>query len=65
MRELEVKYIATKKAETAAKMAEAEEQQSAETIAPVMAEAQVLLGETGDSVSQHGLESLARWKLGL
>ena len=65
MRELEKKYIETKRAEQAAKMAVEEEKEFAQTIAPVMAEAQVLLGKTDDSITQSGLEALARWKLGL
>lgn len=65
MRELEKSYIAKKKAEMAAKMAADEETEFADQIAPVMAEADVLLKKSGDSVSNHGLEALARWKLGL
>lgn len=65
MRELEVKYIEKKKAENAAKMAADEEKEFTEKVAPMMAEAEVLLGKSGDSVSHAGLEALARWKLGL
>ena len=65
MRELEAKYIATKKAEKAAQMASHEETEFKEKIAPAMAEAQVLLDKTGDTISEKSLEALARWKLGL
>ena len=65
MRELELKYIEKKKAEMAAKMAADEEKEFSDKVAPAMAEAEVLLGKSGDSVSQDGLEALARWKLGL
>lgn len=34
-------------------------------IAPVMVEVQQLLKKTNDSVSSHGLEAIARWKLNL
>ena len=65
MRELEIKYLESKKAELQAKMAADEEKEFAEQIAPAMAEVQVLLAKSDDSVSQGALESLARWKLGL
>ena len=65
MRELEAKYVEKKKAENAAKMHASEEAEFKEKIAPLMAEAEVLLGKSGDSISQDGLEALARWKSGL
>ena len=65
IRELEAKYIENKKAEMAAQMAADEEKEFVEKIAPVMAEAEVLLEKSGDSISQEGLEALAHWKLGL
>ena len=65
MRELEAKYIETKKAEMAAAMAAHEEKEFAETIAPIMAEAELLLENSGESISQDGLEALARWKLAM
>eukprot|EP00977_Amphora_coffeiformis_P010311 scaffold2388_cov163-Amphora_coffeaeformis.AAC.7 len=46
----------------AAAMASSEEKEFKEKIAPLMAEAEVLLGKSGDSISQEGLEALARWK---
>lgn len=36
-----------------------------EVVAPAMAEAQVILKQSGDSVSDVGLEMLAKWKLGI
>ena len=48
-----------------ADMASEEEKEFTQKVAPVMAEAEVLLGKSGDSISQNGLEALARWKLGL
>ena len=65
MRELELKYVETKKAEMQAQMAADEEKEFAEQVAPVMAEVQVLLGKSDESISQGALEALARWKLGL
>lgn len=65
MRELEKKYIETKKAEKAVAMAETEETEFKDKIAPLMAEIEVLLGKSGDSISYEGLEALARWKSGL
>lgn len=65
MRELEKKFIEKKKAEMVAKMAEYEESEFKAKIAPMMAEAEVLLGKSGDSISHDGLEALARWKLDL
>ena len=65
MRELEAKYVANKKIEMAAKAQELDEQKFAEQIAPAMAEAEVLLSKSGESVSHEALESLAKWKVGL
>jgi hypothetical protein len=65
MRELEQKYIEKKQADKKAAMHEAEATEFAETIAPVMAEAEVLLKGSGEEISHGGLEALARWKLGL
>ena len=64
MRDLELKYVETKKAEMEKKMAAHEEEEFAQKIAPVMAEVEVLLEQSGDSISNDGLEALARWKLG-
>lgn len=65
MRDLELKYIETKKAEMEKEMAAHEEKEFTQKIAPVMAEMEVLLEKSGDSISHDGLEALARWKLGL
>jgi hypothetical protein len=53
------------KAQKEQKMLEAEEKMFREQIAPAMAEAESALKKTGDSVSDAGLEALARWKVGL
>ena len=63
MREQEKKFFERKKKEMAEKMKEEEAAVFEETIAPAMAEAHVRLEKTGDSVSDAGLESIARWKL--
>ena len=34
-----------------------------EAVAPAMVEAQLVLNGTGDTVSDAGLEALAKWKL--
>jgi|FLMP01.2.fsa_nt_emb hypothetical protein len=65
MRALEKEYIEKKTADNKAAMHEAEAKEFAETIAPVMAEAEVLLKGSGENISHGGLEALARWKLGL
>ena len=65
MRELEVKYLEKKKKENVAAMAAHEEEEFKGEIAPLMAEVEVLLGKSGDSISHEGLEALARWKSGL
>ena len=65
IRELETKYIENKKAEMAAKMESDEGKEFTEKIAPVMAEIQVLLGKSDETVSEGALEALARWNLGL
>jgi len=65
MRELEVKYLEKKKKENVAAMAAHEEEEFKEKIAPLMAEVEVLLEKSGDSISHEGLEALARWKSGL
>lgn len=36
-----------------------------EVVAPAMVECQELLKKTGDTVSDQGLELLAKWKLGM
>ncbi|KAL7566936.1 hypothetical protein ACA910_017247 [Epithemia clementina (nom. ined.)] len=64
MRELERKYIEKKKAEMAQKMAAEEEEKFKDVIAPAMAEVEVLLSKTGDSVSHEALENIAKWKVG-
>jgi hypothetical protein len=53
------------KAQKERKMQEAEEKMFREQIAPAMAEAESALKKTRDSVSDAGLEALARWKVGL
>lgn len=63
MREQEKKFFEKKKKELEAKMHEQELAIFQETIAPSMAQAEVLLKKTGDKVSDAGLEALARWKL--
>ena len=66
MRELEKKFIEKKKAEKASAMKAHEEEEFKAKVAPAMAQAQALLEASGDtSVSQDGLEALARWKLDL
>lgn len=63
MREQEKKFFERKKAEMAEKMHEQEASIFQEVIAPAMAEAENVLSKTGDSVSDAGLEAIARWKL--
>mmetsp|Transcript_9092 Transcript_9092/g.19619 ORF Transcript_9092/g.19619 Transcript_9092/m.19619 type:complete len:111 (-) Transcript_9092:220-552(-) len=65
VRELEKKYIAKKKAEMEEQMQADDEKKFMEQIAPAMAEAEVLLSKTGESVSHDALEGLAKWKVGL
>jgi len=65
MREQEKKFFEKKKAEQAEKMKEEEEEMFKEAIAPAMAEAEHVLKASGDSVSDKGLEAIARWKLDL
>ena len=65
MRDLERQYVEKKKAEMAEKMAAEEEEKFKDVIAPAMAEAEVLLSKTGDSVSHDALENLAKWKAGV
>jgi hypothetical protein len=68
MRELEAKFYERKRTEAKQEMAAQELKHYWETIAPVMAEMQDVLKATGDdagSISNAGLEALARWKLGL
>ena len=36
-----------------------------EVVSPVMADVEAMLKETGDTVSQEGLEKLAKWKIDL
>lgn len=63
MRSLEAKFLERKKAEKLNAMKEEETAIFQETIAPAMAQAKVLLERTGDTISDAGLEALAKWKL--
>ncbi|GAX28681.1 hypothetical protein FisN_33Hh043 [Fistulifera solaris] len=64
MREQEKKFFEQKKKETA-NMQQKEMDEFQAKIAPAMAEAHSILKESGNDVSDKGLEALARWKLGL
>ena len=63
MREQEKKFFEKKRKEMAEKMKEEEAAVFQESIAPAMAEAEMVLKKTGDEISHDGLEALARWKL--
>lgn len=65
IREQEKKFFEKKKAELEAKMHEQELAIFEETVAPAMAEASALLKRSKDTVSDAGLEALAKWKLGM
>ena len=62
IRKLEQQFIARKKEQ---KLAVEEQKTFDDLIAPAMAEAEVLLSKTGDSVSHDALENLAKWKAGV
>ena len=64
MREQEKKFIEKKKAEMAAQMHADEMKEYEMTVAPAMAQAQSIIDQAGDSVSDASLEALALWKLG-
>ena len=65
MRAQEEKYFQRKKAEAKEAMKEEEAAVFQDAIAPAMAEVDSMLKESGDSVSDAGLEAIARWKLGI
>lgn len=65
MRELEKEFFAKKKREMAEEMKAHEEEEYQDVIAPAMAEIEVALQASGDKISHAGLETIARWKLGL
>jgi hypothetical protein len=46
-------------------MAMKDQEEFQKKIAPAMVEVQELLKKTNDTVSSHGLEAIARWKLSL
>jgi len=64
IREQEKKYFEKKKAALEAQLHDKELKEFKDTVAPSMAEAFNLLKKTGDTVSEDGLEALAKWKLG-
>lgn len=61
MKKQEKAFFEQKRAE----VLESERKAFQETIDPTMAEVNRILKSTNDSVSQDGLEALARWKTGL
>lgn len=65
MREQEKAFFEKKKAEHNAEMALKDQEIYQKQIAPAMVEVQELLKKTKDTVSSHGLEAIARWKLNL
>ena len=65
IREQENAFFEKKIAENSAKMALKDQEEFQKQIAPVMVEVQELLKKTKDTVSSHGLEAIARWKLNL
>ncbi|CAB9525420.1 expressed unknown protein [Seminavis robusta] len=65
VREQEQKFLENKKAEKAAAAHEQELVVFEEVVAPAMVECQEVLKVSGDSVSDAGLEALAKWKLGM
>lgn len=65
IRAQEKKFFEAKKAAAAAEMATHELEHYQTTIAPAMVTVQELLKKSGDRASDAGLESIARWKLGL
>lgn len=65
IREQEKEFFEKKKAEHSAEMALKDQEIFQKQIAPVMVQVQELLKKTNDSVSSHGLEAIARWKLNL
>jgi NADH:ubiquinone oxidoreductase subunit E len=64
IRQQEMKFYERKREQAQHEMAEKELQYFRDTIAPAMAQAQELLKASGDTVSDAGLEAVARWKLG-
>ena len=65
VRAQEKQFIDAKKKAMAEKMHAEEEAKFSEAIAPAMVEAEQILKASGDTVSNAGLEALARWKLDL
>jgi hypothetical protein len=66
IREQEKMFFAKKKAEMADKLHGEEEKLYKETIAPAMAEAELVLKKAGaTNISHEGLEAIAKWKLGM
>jgi hypothetical protein len=65
MRELEKSFFEKKKKEMADKMNAEKTKEYQEKIAPAMAEIEVALKKSNDKISHAGLETIARWKLGL
>ena len=64
IRDLDAKYFATQRAKLDDERAQQDLQHFHNHVAPAMYQVQLLLSETGDSVSDAALEALARWKLG-
>ena len=65
MREMEKSFFEKKNREMADKMTAEKTKEYQEKIAPAMAEIEVALKKSNDKISHAGLETIARWKLGL
>lgn len=64
IRDLDAKYFAKQRAKLEEARAHDDLQHFQNIVAPTMYQVQLLLSETGDSVSDAALEALARWKIG-